>query len=144
MLNRLKFAIDIDADASVIWDSLWSNYREWACVFEEGSYVLADNWDAGNTVHFLGPNHNGIYSIIEKHLPDERITFRHVGLVTNGKEQPVDEATKTWSGANETYSITRAGEYNTLTIEIDILDEHLDFMNDRLPKAMDRIKNNCC
>ena len=144
-MNRLHFSIDIDADKSKIWNAIWddSAYREWADVFFEGSYVVSDNWKEGTKVMFLAPDKNGIYSIIEKHVPNKIMQFKHIGNVINEKEQPIDEDTKTWTGATETYKLLEGKDSNTLVVEIDVMDEHLDFMKSTFPKALEKIKNNC-
>lgn len=145
MINRLQFSIDIKATATNIWIALWddSSYRSWTSVFFEGSYAVTDNWKEGSKVHFLSPNKSGIYSIIEKHIPNELILFKHVGMVEDGKELPIDDKTKKWSGTREVYTLTKGISSNTLTVEIDVLDEHLDFMKKTFPKALDIIKHNC-
>ena len=145
MINRLKFSIDIKAEKTTIWKALWNknSYREWANVFFEGSYAVTDDWEEGSKVHFLAPDQSGIYSIIEKHIPNTIIQFKHIGNVLEGKEQPIDDETKKWSGATEIYTLTEGGNTNTLEIEIDVMDEHLDFMTNTFPQALKKIKNNC-
>jgi hypothetical protein len=145
MINRLRFSIDIKAEKSKIWEVLWneSAYRDWANVFFEGSYAITDNWEEGSKVLFLSPDQSGIFSIIETHIPNKIIKFKHIGNVVKGKEQLIDEKTKTWSGATEIYSLTEGKDSNTLSVEIDVLDEHLDFMTITFPKALEKIKNNC-
>ncbi|EDP72336.1 hypothetical protein FBALC1_14582 [Flavobacteriales bacterium ALC-1] len=145
MINRLKFSIDIKADKSKIWHALWddSSYRDWASVFFEGSYADTDHWKEGSTVMFLAPDKSGIYSNIEKHIPNTMMSFKHIGNVIGGKEQPIDDDTKIWSGATETYTITEGVDHNILTVDIDILDEHVEFMSKTLPKALEKVKNNC-
>lgn len=69
--------------------------------------------------------------------------FKHIGNVVKGKEQPIDDETKTWSGATEIYTLTEGTDSNTLTVEIDVLDEHLNFMTITFPKALEKVKNNC-
>jgi len=144
-INRLQFSIDIDAEKTKIWNALWNenSYRDWASVFFEGSYAITDNWKEGSKVLFLAPDQSGIYSIIETHIPNKTIRFKHIGNVLNGKEQPIDDETKTWSGATETYTLTKGTENYTLTVEIDILDEHLNFMTNTFPKALEKVKENC-
>lgn len=145
MIHRLKFTVDIMAGKAKIWDVLWDDrsYRDWAAVFFEGSYAVTDNWKEGSKVHFLGPDKSGIYSIIEKHIPNKVIQFKHIGTVVGGKEQPNDDATKKWSGATEIYELTKGKHANTLKVEIDVMDEHLDFMRNTFPKALEKIKNSC-
>lgn len=144
-MNKLRFSIDIKAEKTKIWNALWddSSYRDWVSVFFEGSYAVTDNWKEGSTVLFLAPDKSGIYSIVEKHTPNEVIQFKHIGTVVNGKKQPIDDKTKIWSGASEIYRLTEGMDSNTLAVEIDVMDEHLDFMKSTFPKALEKIKNKC-
>jgi len=141
-INRLLFSIDIRAAKDKIWKALWdeNSYRDWAGVFFEGSYAITDSWKEGSTVLFLAPDQSGIYSTIEKHIPNITMWFTHIGTVLHGKEQPIDDEAKKWSGATEVYTLTEGSGYNTLTIEIDVLDEHRDFMTNTFPKALEVIK----
>lgn len=103
--------------------------------------MVVKDWEAGNKVHFLSPDQSGIYSTIEKHESNECIRFRHIGTVLNGKEQDIDEETKLWSGATESYSITEEDGQTVLSIDIDVMDEHLEFMKAKLPIALEKIKS---
>ncbi|MFD0964637.1 DinB family protein [Pseudofulvibacter geojedonensis] len=145
MIHKLHFSIDIKADTKLIWKALWNDhyYRNWTGVFFEGSHAVTNNWEEGSIVHFLAPDKNGIYSNIEKHIPNKTILFKHIGLVKEGKEIAIDDETKKWTGASESYTLTEEKDYNILTVEIDVLDEHLDFMKETFPKALERIKSNC-
>lgn len=142
MIHRLHFSINISAEKSKIWHALWddNSYREWANIFFEGSYAVSDNWTEGSQVLFLAPDKSGIYSIVEKHIPNKIMAFKHIGCVVNGKKQPIDEETKKWSGTTEIYTLTEDINFNTLRIDIDILEEHLDFMKNKLPEALKIIK----
>ncbi|MFP2996857.1 hypothetical protein ABN763_13150 [Spongiivirga sp. MCCC 1A20706] len=145
MINRLEFTIDIKAEKSTIWEALWNetNYRKWVSVFYEGSYAVTDGWKEGTKVHFLAPDKSGIYSIVEKHIPNEYIEFKHIGNVVDGKEKPLNEETKKWSGATEIYKLIEGKDANTLKVEIDVMDEHLEFMSETFPEALEIVKDNC-
>lgn len=145
MINRLKFSIDIKAEKISIWKALWdlNSYKEWAGVFFEGSYAVTDNWEEGTKVYFLASNQSGIYSAIEKHIPNKIMQFRHIGNVIEGKEQPIDDETRKWSGATENYALFEGKDMNTLMVEIDVMDEHLEFMTNTFPLALEKIKENC-
>ncbi len=129
----------------MIWKVLWNehSYREWAGVFFEGSFLICDNWEEGGKIHFLGPDQSGIYSSIIKHNPAKIIEFKHIGSVVEGKEQPIDDDSKKWTGATEIYALREENETNILTVEIDVMDEHLEFMSKTFPKALEKIKKNC-
>ena len=143
-INRLEFSIEIKADRETIWNALWDDklYRDWSGVFGEGSHYVVDNWKAGSKIMFLSSDQNGIYSIIERHVPNETIQFKHIGSVVNGKEQPIDNETKKWTGATESYSLKEASGFYTLLVEIDVLEEHVEFMSEKLPIALEKIKEN--
>jgi hypothetical protein len=145
MINKLLFSIDIKAEKTKIWKALWNeiSYRDWASVFFEGSFAITDNWEENSKVLFLGPDKSGIYSIIETHIPNKVMKFKHIGNVVNGQEQPIDNETKKWSGATEIYTLIEGKHSNKITVEIDVLDEHLDFMKNTFPKALKKIKDNC-
>lgn len=144
MINRLLFTIDIKAEKNKIWKALWNenSYRDWVSVFYEGSYAITDNWKEGSKVLFLNPDKSGIYSIVETHIPNKVMKFKHMGIVVNAKEQPIDEETKKWSGSTETYTLSDGKDSKILTVEIDVLDEHLDYMAETFPKALEKVKNN--
>lgn len=144
MINRLQFSIDIEADKEKIWEALWNetHYRDWSSVFGEGSHYVVNNWNEGSKIMFLASDQSGIYSIIERHVPNETIQFRHIGNVLNGEEQPIDDETKKWSGATESYSLKEGSGFITLLVEIDVLDEHVEFMSSNLPIALQKIKKN--
>jgi hypothetical protein len=144
MINRLQFSIDIKADKEKIWRALWhdKNYRDWSGVFGDGSHYIVDNWKKGSKIMFLASDQNGIFSVIEKHVPNKMIQFKHIGTVVGGVEQPIDAETKKWSGTTETYSLRTGLGFYTLLIEIDVLDEHVAFMSEKLPIALEKIKKN--
>ena len=141
-INRLEFSIDIKAENEKIWDALWDDkhYRDWSGIFGEGSHYVVEDWNEGSTIMFLDSDQNGIYSIIEKHVPNETIQFKHIGMVVNGEKQPIDEEVKKWTGVTESYTLQAGSGFCTLLIEIDILDEHVEFMSAKLPVALEKIK----
>lgn len=144
MIHRLEFSIVISAPKTKIWNALWGepSYRDWAGVFFEGSYAVTNHWTEGSTVHFLAPDKSGIYSIIETHIPNRLMAFKHIGTVVAGKEQPIDDDTQKWTGATEIYKLTEENHANRLTVEIDVMEEHLDFMTQTFPKALEKVKEN--
>ena len=142
-IHRLQFSIDIKADKKKIWDTLWINYKDWANIFSEGSYAVTNDWKEGTIVHFLAVDKSGVYSTIEKHTPNEVMCFKHIGNVVNGEEQALDESSKKWTGTSEIYKLSQGTDFVTLSIDIDIMEEHLAFMKTKLPIALEKIKSSC-
>lgn len=143
-INRLEFSIDIQAKPSMIWEALWNeaSYRKWVGVFFEGSFAISDNWKEGSTVLFLAPDQSGIYSLVEEHIPNKVMRFKHIGNVKEGIKLPLDDESKAWTGSSESYTLVEKADHVTLKVDIDVLDEHTEFMNQTFPKALDIIKAN--
>ncbi len=142
MMNRLEVSIDIQADRAKIWKTLWddASYREWTSVFFEGSHAISQDWQEGSKVLFLTPEQNGMYAIIERHIPEEIMAFKHIGNVVKGKEQPIDEETRKWTGTMEIYRLTEGVDANTLIVEIDVFEGQQDSTKTVFLKALERVK----
>lgn len=140
MVN-LEFVITIHAPAEKVWKTLWEDktYREWTSVFKEGSYAVSD-WLEGSKIHFLSPEGEGMYSVIEKLLPNEYMSFKHFGVLKNYEEQEADEETKKWSGSHENYTLTEKNGETTLRVDMESVTEFADYFRDIFPKALKKIK----
>ena len=137
-MTRLHYSADIDAPRERVWEVLWDDktYRDWTSAFGEGSHAKSD-WKEGSTIQFLDPSGNGMSSVIEKKVPNERMTFRHLGEIKEGKEQP---APASWSGAIEEYTLKDNGRGTTLIVDADTADEYKEMFEKAFPKALQRVK----
>ena len=140
-MKKLNFSIEIDAPREKVWNVLWTDetYRKWTSVFCEGSYVETD-WAEGGKALFLSPGGNGMYSEIAKNTQNEYMSFRHIGNVVNGKEQPVDAATETWTGAMENYTLREKDGKTELLVDMDITEDHAAMFSDMLPRGLQIVK----
>lgn len=140
-MKTLQFKADIQATKEKVWSVLWddSTYREWTRVFSEGSYAISD-WKEGSKIHFLSPSGEGMFSRIDKMIPNHFMSFEHIGVLKNFEEQPQDEQTKSWSGAKENYTISEKDGHVELTVDLDIAESFADYFTDAFPKAMTEIK----
>lgn len=140
-MERLEFAIRIKASREEIWSVLWKEetYKKWTEVFCEGSSTIS-NWNEGDTIHFLSPGGEGMYSIIETKIPNEYMAFKHLGELKDFKEMPIDEETKKWSGAMETYRLTADGEFTDLVAHVDVVEKYLDYFKETFPKGLEKVK----
>jgi hypothetical protein len=140
-MKKFKHTIHINAPKEKVWKSLWNDnsYRQWTSVFSEGSHVLSD-WKEGSKALFLSGTGDGMYSMIAKNIPNELMSFKHLGVVKEGSEQPLDEETKKWSGAMENYTLKDNENETDLTVEMDITDEFEDYFKTTFPKALERVK----
>ena len=68
------------------------------------------------------------------------MSFRHIGEVKDGVEQPVDEQTQSWSGGTEDYTLKETGGVTELTVEMDMMGEMLEYFNNTFPLALEQVK----
>ncbi len=141
-MKKLNFAIQIKAPKEKVWKALWDdiNYRKWTSAFSEGSYAVTD-WQEGSKVLFLSPNGEGMFSTIDKKIPNEFMSFRHMGVVKGGEEQAGNEETKKWEGAMENYSLSENDVITELKVTMDIAEDHEQYFKDTFPKALEIVKN---
>jgi len=135
-MTTLKFTAKINAPKEKVWATLWNNntYRQWTAAFMEGSYAESD-WKEGSKILFLTPKGDGMFSMIEKKIPNERITFKHLGELKKGIEEPKD-----WGEARESYYLQEKNGITELDVQMDAIPEFEQYFNDTFPKALNKLK----
>jgi hypothetical protein len=140
-METLKFSIQVNASREKVWDALWNkeHYEKWTAAFSEGSHAVSD-WKEGSKILFLDGEGQGMFSIIDKKIPSRQMSFKHLGVVIKGVEQPADEKTKDWSGAKENYYLSDRNGGTELKVEMDTVEEHAQYFRDVFPKALEIVK----
>jgi hypothetical protein len=134
--SKLKFTIDVNVPKEKLWETLWNDatYREWTAAFTEGSYAESD-WNEGSKVLFLSPDGNGMFGIIDKKIPYRQMTFKHLGEIKNGVEEPKD-----WGGALESYHLEDIAGGTRLDVELDATGEFETYLKNAFPKALEKLR----
>ncbi len=109
-------------------------YRQWTTAFTEGSFYEG-TLEENNIIKFLDPKQNGLYSRVEKVIPNEEIQFRHLGEIYEGIEVAQD-----WGEATESYFLEENEEGTLLKTIIQSPAEYKDFF-EKFPKAMLLVKH---
>ena len=141
IMKKMQFSTDIQAPAEKVWQILWGDqtYSQWTHVFSEGSRAITD-WEEGSRVQFLDGKGEGMYSTVARSVPNTYMAFQHLGEVKNGKELPVDEKSKQWSGSMEEYTLEENEGRTHLTVDLDATEEMEQYMQERFPKALEKVK----
>lgn len=136
-MKKLTFTTTIDAPRERVWQTLWNDatYRLWTSVFHEGSYAESD-WQEGSKILFLGPGGDGMSSRIARLIPNEFMSFEHLGEIKNG----VEEHSKNWAGALENYTLRQQNGGTELLIEMDADDSFAEYAQKTFPQALDKVK----
>ena len=128
----------MNAPKEKVWDALWNDasYREWTTAFMDGSYAQSD-WKEGSKILFLTPKGDGMYSIIQKKIPNVQMTFKHIGEIKNGVEEQKD-----WADATESYSLNEISGTTELTVKLNLeaMPGSEDYFNSTFPKALEILK----
>jgi len=141
-MTHLQPTIHIHATPEKIWDILWNDttYRIWVAPFCEGSYYKTERFEEGATIHFLTPTGEGMYSLIDKIIPNRYLAFRHQGSIINYEEQDFTPETEALNNVLETYTLLPNNNGTTLKVELDTTEQYRAFMTNALDQAMKKIK----
>jgi hypothetical protein len=147
-MQKLQFKKEINASAQKVYETMLglkdiSTYQYWTAAFNPTS-TYEGSWEKGNKIHFVGVDENGkkggMASEILEHQPAQSVTIRHYGFVDGDNEVTTGELVEKWAGGQETYTYREHNGTTTVTVDIDVLEEYLDYFNSTYPKAMDKLK----
>jgi uncharacterized protein YndB with AHSA1/START domain len=140
-MKKLKFSIQIDASRERVWNVLWTDetYRAWAAVFHPSSYAKSD-WKEGSKILFLGGEGDGMISKIARLVPNEFMSFQHLGELKNGVEDYDSLQAKGWAGAFENYTLLEKNGGTELNVEMDADESFADYFEGTFPKALAKVK----
>lgn len=150
-MEKQEFRIAIDAPREKVWKVLWSedSYRTWTAPFSEGSHAVVESengsaivtdWKKGSKVLFLDASGMGMVSKIDDAVPNEYMSFLHLGIVKDGIEDTESEEVKKWAGAHENYILKDVQGKTELQVELDIDEQHKDMFSNTFPKALQKVK----
>jgi uncharacterized protein YndB with AHSA1/START domain len=116
------------------------HYREWTAEFNPTSHYEGD-WEEGNNILFLGETEvgekAGMYSLIEKLVPNEFISIKHLGMLEKGKETSFDDE------IYENYYLEDKNGSTLLKVEMDTEDDWIEYFGKTWPKALQKLKEVC-
>ena len=140
-MEKIHFETSINAPREKVWKILWDDatYRAWTSVFAEGSWADTD-WKKGSKVLFLDGKGSGMVSTIAENIPNEFMSFEHLGEVTDGKEDTVSEKVKQWAGAHENYTLKTVDGGTELVVDMDVAEEFEEMFSEVFPKALNKLK----
>jgi uncharacterized protein YndB with AHSA1/START domain len=140
-MKTLNFNVKINAPREKVWSALWedSTYRKWTSAFSEGSYAESD-WNEGSDIRFLSPDGTGMFSRIETKVPNEKMTFKHLGTVEKGVNQAQSDKSEDWAGATESYELKENNNATELIVNMDTTEEYEGYFKEIFPKALNIVK----
>ena len=143
---RQRYVITIHAPKETVWKTLLDDatFREWASAFNPGTY-FEGSWEKGGEIRFLGLDPEtgklmGMLSRIHENRPNEFISIGHVGLIEDGKVDTTSELVRQWMPAYENYTLQDKDGGTEVTIDVDVLEDYLEFYEDAWPEALHKLR----
>lgn len=75
-------------------------------------------------------------SNIEENQPARFVLIRHYGFLDGDTEITTGEEVEKWAGGYENYSFVEDNGVTTVTVDLDSIDEYLDFFQQYLPEGL--------
>ena len=147
-MHKIQFKKEINASAQKVYETMLglkdkATYEYWTATFNPTS-TYEGNWDKGSKIRFVGVDENGkkggMASEIVDHQPANFVSIRHYGFLDGDIEITTGEQVEKWAGGHENYSFQENNGITTLTVDMDTIEEYLEYFNDIYPKALDKLK----
>ncbi len=118
-------------------------YNDWTSAFNPTS-SYEGSWEKGSKIHFAGTDENGkvggMVSEIAENWRAEFVSIRHYGILDGDKEITSGEMVEKWAGGFENYSFREQDGVTTVTVEVDVTGESVDYFTNTYPSALDKLK----
>lgn len=147
-MKKLHFKTSIYATAQKVYETMLglrdkSTYSYWASVFNPTS-TFEGTWELGSKIYFVGVDENGkkggMVSEIKAHEPAKFVSIRHYGFLDGDVEITTGEQVEQWAGSHENYSYYEENGITTVTVEMETVDDYVDFFEGTYPEALNKLK----
>lgn len=150
-MKRLQFKININAQVEKVYNLMLgldtkSSYEQWTSLFNPTS-TFEGNWDEGSKIFFIGVDEKGekggMVSKIVTNDPNRFVSIQHYGLVKGDEEITSGPDVEKWANGFENYTFEGSGTSTTVTVDLDITDDFVSYMDQTYPKALSKLKEIC-
>lgn len=148
---KIQFKKEINASAQKVYESMLglkekSSYEHWTAAFNPTS-SYEGSWEKGSKIYFVGCDENGkkggMVSEIVEHKPCLFVSIRHYGFLDGDQEIIAGEVVEKWAGGHENYTYSEYNGITTVTVDMDAVEDYLDYFNNTYPLALDNLKEIC-
>lgn len=147
-MKKLQFKKDINASAEKVYNTMLGisnieTYEQWTSKFNPTS-TYKGSWDKGKKIYFIGTDENGkqggMVSEIVDNIPFQFVSIRHYGILDGENEITEGAEVEKWAGGVENYSFEENNGVTTVTVDVDAMEDYVDYFNKTFPKALDKLK----
>ncbi|MCE3296067.1 MAG: hypothetical protein K0R65_1781 [Crocinitomicaceae bacterium] len=147
-MEKLQFSTDINAPAERVYKTMLGledigTYKKWTAPFNPTS-SWEGSWDKGSKIKFVGVDENGkkggMVSKVVENKPAEFVSVQHYGYLDGETEITEGEEVEKWAGGHENYSFSENNGVTTVRVDLDTIDEYVDYFKNTYPKALEVLK----
>ena len=147
-MKKIEFKEHIKASPKIVYETMLglddiTTYEQWTAKFNPTS-TYEGSWKKGEKMYFTGTDENGkrggMISEIAENIPYEFISIRHYGILDGENEITSGEQVDNWAGSLENYSFQESNGITTVKVEMDTMDDYIDYFKESWPKALNILK----
>lgn len=148
-MKKLQFKIDINAPIAKVYNTMLGldnkvTYEVWTAEFNPTS-TYEGSWEKGAKILFIGTGEDGekggMVSEIAENIPNRFVSIRSYGILKGDTEITEGEEIENWVGGLENYTFEENNGITTVTVDIDMTEDYVDYFNETYPKALNKLKS---
>ena len=150
-MKKLQFKTNINAPIAKVYNTMLgldnkATYEAWTAKFNPTS-TYEGNWEKGSKILFIGTGEDGekggMVSEIAENIPNKFVSIRSYGILKGDTEITEGEEIEKWAGGLENYTFEENNGITTVTVDVDMTDDYIDYFNETYPKALNKLKELC-
>lgn len=147
-MKKLSYDVEINASPEKVYDTMLGlsdkkTYEQWTAAFNPTS-SWEGSWNKGDKILFIGISEdgskNGMVARIAENDPGKYVSIEHYGELEKGEEITEGEKVEAWKGAHENYRFDEIAGGTRVTVDVDMVDEYVSYMDEAWPKALGKLK----
>lgn len=147
-MKKMTYSTTVHKDARSVYRKMLglddiTDYKGWTSIFNPTS-TYRGSWEKGAAIQFIGVDADGkvggMVSEIAANEPARFVSIRHLGILKEGKEILDGPDVEGWAGCLENYSFSEIDGKTTVTVDVDVNEDYIDYFNEKYPKALEQLK----
>lgn len=147
-MKKVQFKTEINAPIAKVYKTMLgldnkATYEAWTAEFNPTS-TFEGSWEKGSKILFIGTDENGekggMIAEVAENIPNKFVSIRHYGLLKGDTEITSGEEVEKWAGELENYWFEEHNGITSVTVEVGVSDEYMDYFQTTYPKALQKLK----
>ena len=147
-MKKVQFKTEINAPITKVYITMLgldnkATYEAWTAEFNPTS-TFEGSWEKGSKILFIGTGEDGekggMVAEIAENIPNKFVSIRHYGILKGDTEITSGEEVEKWAGELENYWFEEHNGITSVTVEVGVSDEYMDYFQTTYPKALQKLK----